>query len=152
NSSQNSISNAGLFLSDHFCHYSGTCGPGIFQGDEIMKRWLVILCLTPFQMSWALEAGTVTGTDNGLYQQSIKSTKKSLDREMIEVLYHDAMDAYSERHYDEALELLDKIYSLDPTYQDVAKLRISIRKSQTNQQYESSMDGVRGFMHQGDEA
>ncbi len=103
-----------------------------------------LLCLTPNTFLLAL--------DRGLMEQSIKSTKKSIDREMIDVLYHDAVEAYHQNHNDEALELLDKIYSLDPQYEDVSKLRASIRRRQEEKETASTLDTITGLMKKGDAA
>jgi tetratricopeptide (TPR) repeat protein len=109
-------------------------------------KWIFLLLPLYVSCLYAAES------DPAVYEQSIKSTKQSIDREMIDVLYHDAMDAYREQHYAEALELLDKIYSLDPQYEDVAKLRVTIRKTQTEKESEVTSSDVHSLMNKGSKA
>ncbi len=111
---------------------------------------LALWLLTP---AFALDSDKASSVPNkGLYEQSIKTTKKSIDREMLDALYHDAVDAYREQHYDEALELLDQIYSLNPHYEDVEQMRDTIRKRQVNNQSEAAESSVHDYMRQGDAA
>jgi tetratricopeptide (TPR) repeat protein len=97
-------------------------------------------------------ADEMAGNDHGLYEQSIRSTKKSIDRDMMDSLYRDAVDAYQNNHTEEALELLDKVYALDPHYEEVAKLRATIRKKASDKEAQAAMGNVLAFMRQGDDA
>ena len=89
----------------------------------------------------SMNAGKVGSSEKYLYQDSIQATKQSIARETLDAFYRDALDYYNEQRYDDALELLDKIYSIDPHYEDVASLRDSIRKTQQqNSQAEATME------------
>jgi tetratricopeptide (TPR) repeat protein len=102
--------------------------------------------------SATVEAPGKINTENNLYRDSIQATKQSIARETLDAFYHDALDYYNDYRYDEALQLLDKIYSIDPHYQDVAKLRVTIRKTQQSTMAEHTMDSVRIWMGKADEA
>src|ERR1700691_5980899 len=97
-------------------------------------------------------SGLAADQDTSLYSDSIQSTKDSIAQQTLDVFYHDALDDYHAERYDEALQLLDKIYSINPHYEDVASLRDSIHKRQKNKQNESTMETVKSYMKKGDEA
>ena len=103
-------------------------------------------------ISHALDAGKANGEDDALMQQTIQSTKQSMDREILDELYRDAEDAYHDGRYDEALELLNKIYSLSPGYKNAAQLRRVISEAASKHTSEADMDTVRENMNAGDEA
>jgi tetratricopeptide (TPR) repeat protein len=110
---------------------------------------LVIVCLLALCNPLALAA---TNGDATLYQDSIQATKESIARGTLDSLYRDALDYYHDERYDDALQLLDKIYSIDPHYEDVASLRETIRKKQKETLTESTQDTVRSWMKKGDKA
>src|SRR5437868_14257589 len=87
--------------------------------------------------------------ERDLYIDSIQATKQSIARDTLDAFYHDAMEYYNDRRYDDALQLLDKIYSIDPRYENVASLRASIRKTQENKVSEQSLDSAKDWMKKG---
>jgi tetratricopeptide (TPR) repeat protein len=127
------------------------------------RRPSALLALAPFTFaSVALafaadpppDSGRPVGSraDTGLYEQSIKSTKRSLNKELIDELYQDALESYRERRFDDALQMLDHINRIDPHHEEAAKLRESIRKSQTSKQTETVQIAARDLIRQGDKA
>ena len=124
-----------------FCilHFALPCAASDQQNDPLMK-------------AAAMDAGKMNAPEKGLYQDSIQSTKQTIARETLDVFYHDALDYYHEQRYDECLELLDKIYSIDPQYEDVASLRTTVRRLQTSRQQDSNAEGVHELMHKGAQA
>jgi tetratricopeptide (TPR) repeat protein len=100
----------------------------------------------------AMEAGKINGSEKKLYQESIRTAKQSLARETLDAFYRDALDYYHQRQYDEALELLDKIYAIDPYYEDIPTLRETITALKSSQDAKSTRKLVEGYMRQGDEA
>src|ERR1019366_1380171 len=111
-----------------------------------MTAWVFLLLAIPSRLS------ATDANEANLYRDSIRSTKQSIARETLGALYHDALDYYHDDRYDDALQLLDKIYSIDPHYEDVGKLRETIRRKQASRQSESTMDGVREQMRKGEGA
>ena len=83
---------------------------------------IVVFCALSGRLLWADSGKPAPGEDT-LYKQSIQHTKQSIARETLDVFYHDALDYMHDNRNDEALELLDKIYSVDPAYEDVGRLR-----------------------------
>jgi len=110
----------------------------------------ITLCVLSGHSLWA--DSKPASSEDSLYRQSIQHDKQSIARETLDVFYHDALDCMHDNRNDEALELLDKIYSIDPTYEDVAKLRNSIRKSQAEQAMGSIQDSVHQLMKKGNKA
>jgi len=96
----------------------------------------------PMMKATSIEAGKVTPEDQRLFSDTIRETKASIARDTLDVFYRDALDAYHANRYDEALELLDKIYSIDPYYEDVRSLRETITRLKSNH----DMDGKRGIL------
>src|SRR5687767_6288119 len=90
----------------------------------------------PMVKAVAMDAGRVSPTERKLYEESIRSTKQSIARETLEVFYRDAVDYYRQGRYDESLEWLEKIYSIDPYYEDVGTLRETIRRLKTSHDIE----------------
>src|SRR5688572_6204569 len=76
----------------------------------------------------ALEGGKISNSEKSLFRKTIRSAKESVARETLDVFYSDALDAYHRSRYDEALELLNNVYSVDPNYEDVATLRETIAR------------------------
>jgi len=99
------------------------------QGDALMK-------------AASMDAGKVNGSDKQLYEESIRSTKSSLARDTLDLVYKDAMDAYHDSRYDEALGLFDQIYAIDPNYQDVQSMRQTILKLKANQNMANAREVV----------
>src|SRR5579864_687396 len=97
-------------------------------------------------------AQAAMGTDKTLYQDSIQTTKESIANETLDLFYHDALDYYHDQRYDEALQLLDKICSINPHYRDAASLRDTIRKKERNTENEKNLDTVHDWMKKGDQA
>jgi tetratricopeptide (TPR) repeat protein len=106
---------------------------------------IVILLSSP----WVLAD---TGIDKNLYQNSIQATKQSIADETLGSFYQDALDYIHDKRYEDALEQLDKIYSINPHFQDVESLRVTIRKKLQSTQTEATMDTVRDNMKKGDVA
>jgi len=104
--------------------------------------------------AWGLCLSTchATDQDTSLMKDSIQSTKQSIARETLDALYHDALDYYHDGRYEEALQLLDKIYSIDPRYEDVTHLRDTIRRRLQSSQAETTLTTVRDWMKKGDRA
>jgi tetratricopeptide (TPR) repeat protein len=101
----------------------------------------------------ALEAGgKVDASDRKLFEQSIESTKESIARQTLDVFYRDALDFYHTAHYAEAQELLDKIYSIDPYYEDVATLRETVGRLKSNHDFQSKRGILEDFMRKGNKA
>src|SRR5882672_4861038 len=105
-----------------------------------MRKWhksavmaLSAALVTP--TAWALTGGS----DKTLYEDSIQATKQSIAQETLSIFYHDALDYYHEKRYDDALQLLDKIYSINPHYEDVESLRVTIHNKMKNSQNEVNM-------------
>jgi tetratricopeptide (TPR) repeat protein len=96
--------------------------------------------------------GAAEDKDTSLMKDSIQSTKQSIARETLDALYHDALDYYHDGRNEEALELLDKIYSIDPHYEDVAHLRDTIRRRVQHNQAETMLSTVRDWMKKGENA
>jgi tetratricopeptide (TPR) repeat protein len=112
---------------------------------------IVLISLLPC-LGWAADSGKISPTEKTLYEDSIRSTKQSIARETLDAFYHDALDYYNDYRYDEALQLLDKIYSIDPHYENVSKLRDTIRKKQQSSVAQSALITVKDLMKQGDKA
>src|SRR5439155_22924253 len=98
---------------------------------------------SPFSIPMALAA---TNTDKTLYEDSIQATKQSIAEETLGIFYHDALDYYHEKRYDDALQLLDKIYSINPHYQDVESLRATIHKKMQSNQNEENLGTIHDWM------
>ncbi len=90
--------------------------------------------------------------ERDLYKDSIKATKQSIARETLDSFYHDGLDYYHDHRYDDALQLFDKIYSIDPQYENVASLRETIRKNQRAKVSEQTLDSARDWLKKGDRA
>jgi len=95
--------------------------------------------------------GTGT-TEKNLYQDSIQAAKQSIARETLDAFYHDALDYYHDGHDEDALQLLDKIYSIDPHYEDVPRLRETIRRRIQSSQTETMLSSVKEWMKKGEKA
>jgi tetratricopeptide (TPR) repeat protein len=118
-----------------------------------ITQWSLLLtacCLLLARMTSMAEMAA--GNDKTLYQDSIQATKQSIADETLGIFYHDALDYYHEKRYDDALQLLDKIYSINPHYQDVESLRQTIHKKMQNTQTEQNMGTIRDWMKKGDDA
>ncbi len=85
--------------------------PPVAAGDDVCYEFCAVLLM---------RLSPRISEDTSLYKDSIQSTKDSIAQQTLDVLYHDALDDYRDQRYDEALQLLDKIYSINPHYQDVA--------------------------------
>jgi len=109
-------------------------------------NYLILLPLIP------LAVMVSRADEKDLYQDSIHATKESIARETLDSFYRDALDYYHDQRYDDALQLLDKIYSIDPHYENVAALRAAIRKNQSAKQSEQSIETARDWMRKGDKA
>ena len=96
--------------------------------------------------------GRAADKDTSLMKDSIQSTKQSIARETLDALYQDALDYYRDGRNEEALQLLDKIYSIDPHYEDVSRLRDKIRRQQQSDQAETTLSTVRDWMKKGEKA
>jgi len=107
---------------------------------------------TSLMKSAAIGNGGAGPTEKTLYQDSIQSTKESIARETLDAFYHDALDYYHDGRNEEALQLLDKIYSIDPHYEDVAHLRDLIRRRVQASQAETTLSTVREWMKKGEKA
>lgn len=103
-------------------------------------------------MKTSTDSNKLSNSEKKLYEQSIRSTKTSIARETLDVFYREAVDYYHDKRYDEAMELLDKIYSIDPNYGDVRELRQAILKDKAYTTKESTRESVRALMQKGDEA
>src|SRR6185437_5540615 len=68
----------------------------------------------------------ISNTDKDLLSSSVRATKTSIAREMLDSFYNDAVDYQHDHRYDEALELYEKILSIDPDYKDVQSRRETI--------------------------
>lgn len=126
-------------------------------GDKrnILHRLSLVTCRLSVLLSLVacpLSVLSAVGSDKALYQDSIQATKQSIAQETLGIFYHDALDYYQEKRYDDALQLLDKIYSINPQYEDVERLRVTIRKQLQNNQTEQNMDTIRDWMRKGDSA
>src|SRR5882724_5060767 len=115
------------------------------------KRSSAVLALSAVLASSAVLAAT-TGSDSTLYQDSIQATKQSIADETLGIFYHDAIDYYHEKRYDDALQLLDKIYSINPHYEDVESLRQTIHQKMLNTQSEANLGTIHEWMKKGDDA
>ena len=108
---------------------------------------LSVSCLSLASASFAAGA-----SDKTLYEDSINATKQSIAQETLGIFYHDALDYYHDKRYDDALQLLDKIYSINPRYEDVSSLRDTIRKKISSTEIEQNMGSIHDWMKKGDEA
>lgn len=100
----------------------------------------------------ATDSGQISPSEQKLLKQSIQSTKQSVARETLDVFYHDALDYYRRGKYDEALELLDNIYSVDPYYEDVSTLRETIRRLKSSHDIQSKRGILDDYMRKGNAA
>jgi len=107
---------------------------------------------TQMMKAAATDAGKAGNSEKGLYVDSIQATKQSIARETLDAFYRDAQDYYHENRYDDALQLLDKIYSVDPNYVDVQSLRDVIRKRKAALTLENNREAISDMMHQGNVA
>jgi tetratricopeptide (TPR) repeat protein len=137
-----------------------------FYKRPTAKLLTFALCLLPFAVTVvraeessdpmvkavAMDAGKVSPSENKLYEESIRTTKESIARETLDVFYHDALDYYHASRYDEALELLDKIYSIDPYYEDVEALRQTISRLKMSHDLAGKHDILEDYMHKGNAA
>jgi tetratricopeptide (TPR) repeat protein len=130
-----------------------------FEICHLKCLWILLFINLPFTIchlqcrpAEAAESGKISPTEKGLYEESIRSTKQTIARETLDVFYRDAVDFYRDRRYGEALELLDKIYSVDPHYEDVQTLRNTILKTQSNRQLQSVQEQLSAYMRKGNKA
>ena len=100
----------------------------------------------------ATDAGQISPSEQKLYKQSIQSTKESVARDTLDVFYRDALDYYHQGEYDEALQLLDNIYSVDPYYEDVANLRETIKRVRDSHDISSKRGILDEYMRKGNAA
>ncbi len=100
----------------------------------------------------ALDAGRVSPGEQKLFESSIASTKESIARETLDVFYRDALDYYHRGHYDESLQLLDKVYSIDPYYEDVGTLRETITRLKSSHDLDSKRGILQEYMRKGNAA
>jgi tetratricopeptide (TPR) repeat protein len=100
----------------------------------------------------AMDAGRISPAERKLYEESIRSTKKNIARETLDVFYRDALDFYRQGRYEEAQEWLEKIYSIDPYYEDVATLRQTISLLKTSHDIESKRGILEDYMRKGNQA
>lgn len=100
----------------------------------------------------ATDAGRMSPSEQKLFKQSIQSTKESVARDSLDVFYRDALDYYHQGQYDEALELLDNIYSVDPYYEDVGTLRETIKRLKDSHDISSKRGILDEYMHKGNAA
>jgi len=109
--------------------------------------------LLPIVILWSCQLGlAATGSEKNLYQDSIQATKQSIAQETLGVFYQDALDYYHDKRFDDALEQLNRIYAINPHFQDVESLRATIRKKLQSNQTEQIMDTVRDDVKKGDVA
>jgi tetratricopeptide (TPR) repeat protein len=113
-----------------------------------MKNYAYLIVLSTL----LTRPGAAADDDASLLKDSIKSTKQSIARETLDALYHDALDYYHDGRYEDSLQLLDKIYSIDPHYEDVGRLRETIRRRLQSTQNESTLSSVRDWMKKGGKA
>src|SRR3989344_1984827 len=107
---------------------------GVLRAEDASKD--------PLMKAVAMDAGKISSSAKALFRQSIQTTKETVARETLDVFYRDALDAYRSGRYDEALELLNNIHSVDPYYEDVATLRETI----TRLKYSSDIESKRGIL------
>lgn len=100
----------------------------------------------------AKEGGHISNTDKDLFSSSVKSAKSSIARDMLDSFYSDAVDYQRDRRYDEALELYEKILSIEPDYKDVRDRRDTILKVQSNAEESSKRRSASDVIRQGDAA
>jgi tetratricopeptide (TPR) repeat protein len=118
-----------------------------------MKSGVCLVGISSIIFIWSLRPVlAAVGSDKALYQDSIQATKQSIAQETLDIFYHDALDYYHDKRYDDALQILDKIYSINPHYQDVEDLRMSIRKKLQSNLTEQNLDTIRDWMRKGDQA
>jgi tetratricopeptide (TPR) repeat protein len=98
------------------------------------------------------EGGHISNTDKDLFSSSVRSAKSSIVRDMMDSFYSDAVDLQRERHYDEALELYEKILSNDPDYKDVGARRDTILKNRKQSSDNSQRRSAEEIIRQGDAA
>jgi len=96
------------------------------------------------------EGGRISNNDKDLFNQSIRSTKGSIARDMLDSFYSDAVELQNDRRYTEALELYEKILSIDANYKDVNNRRERILKLQSNAQQVSVRRSAVELIRQGD--
>jgi tetratricopeptide (TPR) repeat protein len=106
----------------------------------------------PLLKAVAKDAGKMSPSEQKLFSSSIQSTKESIARETLDVFYRDALDYYHQGKYSEALEVLDKIYSIDPYYEDVGTLRETITRLRDSHDIESKKGILQDFMRKGNAA
>src|SRR5258706_3857733 len=116
---------------------------------SIKSVFTVASCLLPL---FASSSKAAMGTDKTLYRDSIEATKESIANETLDLFYNDALGYYQDQRYDDALQLLDKICSINPHYKDAASLRDTIRKKEQNTRLEANLDTVKDWMKKGDQA
>jgi tetratricopeptide (TPR) repeat protein len=133
-----------------------------------MSRALTLAIALPWVWSWSEAAESSLAndpltkssdpgrgknrTDTRLFEQSIQTTKQSIARETLDVFYNDALDYYYKARYDEALDVLNKIYSIDPYYKDVAVLRESVTNLKSNREFQNKRGEIDDLMRKGDAA
>ena len=98
------------------------------------------------------DANHRNSSENNLYQGSIHANKQSIAHDTLDLFYQDAVDYYREKQYDDALELFEKIYSIDPSYKDVAEYRDKIQRLQATKQRADNREAVENLERRGDQA
>jgi tetratricopeptide (TPR) repeat protein len=100
----------------------------------------------------AIDAGKMGPNEKKLFEQSIRTTKQSIAQDTLDMFYRDALDFYHEKNYDASLDLLDRIYSANPDYQDVRTLRATVQRIKANKENVSTRYLAEDYMRKGNDA
>jgi len=107
---------------------------------------------TAMMKAMAANNGRMSPNEQNLYKNSIKTAKQSVARETLDVFYRDALDYYKQGKYEEALEVLDNIFSVDPYYEDAGTLRETIRRIKNSHDIQSKRGILDDYMRKGNAA
>jgi len=92
----------------------------------------------------------ISNTDKDLFKSSVRSAKSSIALDMLDSFYMDAVDFQNHRRYDDALELYEKILSIDPTYKDASSRRDAILKTRADAESNTQQRAAQDYIRQGD--
>ena len=98
------------------------------------------------------DGGHISNTDKDLFSSSVRSTKSSIARDMMESFYLDAVDLERSRRYDEALDQYEKILSIDPEYKDAHDRRENILKRRSDTATAAQRRAAQDYIRKGDTA
>jgi len=96
------------------------------------------------------DTSPISNTDKDLFSSSVRSEKSSIAYDMLGTFYQDAVDFQNQDRDEDALELYEKIISIDPNYKDAAGRRDSILRHRTDAEQSAMHHSAQDFIRQGD--